>query len=196
MAADRVRGAGGNEGDTIRRAQKGGRAELEELFRRELPPLRTWAFANVPAAVRRSGGTDDLVQITLLRTLRRLPHLSAAANGTLQPYLRRVFKNLVRDYSRAAGRMPPIDPLEDWDTQDTRSPLGAMLAAEAYARYRHAVSRLSPRAQRALAARLEEGLDYGGVARVAPCASPAAARALVGRALERVVAEIRAHDGG
>jgi hypothetical protein len=71
-----------------------------------------------------------------------------------------------------------------------------MLAAEAYARYRRAVSRLSPRAQRALAARLEEGLDYAGVARVAPCASPAAARALVGRALERVVAEIRAHDGG
>jgi DNA-directed RNA polymerase specialized sigma24 family protein len=66
-----------------------------------------------------------------------------------------------------------------------------MIATEAYARYRTAVARLSPRAQLAVRARLEEGLDYAAVARSAGCASPAAARIMVGRALERVTAEIR-----
>src|SRR5688572_22582313 len=85
----------------IREAQGGSQDGLEALFRQELPALRKWAFANVPSAVRRAGDTDDFVQIAILRTLRRLPHLRAAAGGTLQPYLRRVLKNLVRDHTRA-----------------------------------------------------------------------------------------------
>lgn len=190
MGVERTTGRGGKKDDAVRRAQSGRRADLEELFRRELPPLRRWAFANVPSVVRRSGGADDLVQIALLRTLRRLPHLSACDAGTLQPYLRRVLKNLILDHSRSNGRFP-VQPLEDWDSQDTRTPLGMMLAKEAYTRYLAAVAKRSPRARRALTARLERGLDYASVAKIAPCASPAAARALVGRALERVAAEIR-----
>ena len=173
-------------------AQRGRRADLEELFRRELPPLRQWAFAHVPSSVRRAGDTDDFVQLALLRTLRRLPHLGEAVDGTLQPYLRRVLTNLVRDHARSSARQPAMQSLEDWDHQDTRSPLEAMLAHEAYARYQAAVLRLSPRARTALTARLERGLDYAAVAAQAQCASAAAARALVGRALGRVVAEMRA----
>lgn len=175
----------------IKGAQAGRRADLEELFRRELPPLRKWAFANVPSSVRRAGETDDFVQIALLRTLRRLPHLGEAVDGTLQPYLRRVLKNLVRDHTRSVGRRPIMQTLEDWDQQDTRSPLGALLAEEAYARYRKVMERLSPRARAAVTARLERGLDYAAVAKHAQCASAAAARVLVGRALARVVAGMR-----
>ena len=45
-----------------------------------------------------------------------------------------------------------------------------------------------------LAARLEQGLDYAAVARRAQCATSAAARTLVGRALARIDALLR-EDG-
>ena len=165
--------------------------DLEALFRRELPALRRWAFANVPSTVRRAGDTDDFVQVAILRTLRRLPHLRAAEGGALQPYLRRVLKNLVRDHTRTTARRPVMRPLEDWDQHDDSSPLAAMLAAEAYARYRAALRALSPRAREAVVARLERGLDYAAVAKCARCASTAAARVLVGRALTRMAVHIR-----
>lgn len=177
-------------GESIPESQLPG-IDLEELFRRELPPLRRWAVANVPAAVRRAGGTDDLVQIALLRTLRRLPHLHTGRHGSLQPYLRRVLKNLVRDHTRAASRQPPLQQLDDEELHDTGSPLNILLAAEAYARYRAALSALSPRARLAVTARLEQGLDYETVARLAQCASAAAARVLVGRAVTRVGERMR-----
>ena len=178
--------------DLLRKAQLGRRIALEELFRRELPPLRRWAIANVPSSIRRAGDTDDFVQRALLRTLRRLPHLRLADDATLQPYLRRVLQNLVRDHGREMARQPPIRSLEAWDHPIARSHVDAMIGAETYARYRAAVRKLSPRARAALQARIERGLDYAAVARRAKCASPAAARAMVGRALERVVTEMRA----
>jgi len=178
----------------LRKAQRGRRIAIEELFRRELAPLRRWAFANVPAAIRRGGDTDDFVQRALLRTLRRLPHLRLADDGTLQPYLRRVVMNLVRDHGRAQARQPETRPLQDWDHPIMRSPADAMIGAERYARYRAAVRKLSPRARVALQGRIERGLDYAAVARLAQCASPAAARAMVGRALERVMKDMRAGE--
>jgi RNA polymerase sigma factor (sigma-70 family) len=176
----------------LKGAQKGRRADLEELFRRELPPLQRWAFAHVPAAVRRAGETDDFVQLAMLRTLRRLPHLRMADAGTLQPYLRRVLTNLVRDRTRTGGRHPETVQLQDDEAMQTGSQLDTAIVAEAYARYRAAVARLSPRQAAALTARIEEGLDYAAVARRARCASAGAARVMVGRALTRVWAEVQA----
>lgn len=194
MAGDprRLRSHSGQLGHNAERRRT--HAELEELFRRELPLLRRWAFAHVPASIRRSGDTDDFVQVALLRTLRRLPHLRACDSGTLQPYMRRVLKNLVRDHARAGGRRPEMRPIEEWDESDDSSHLDRMIASEAYARYRAAVAKLSPRAQIAVRARIEQGLDYEAVARHAQCASPAAARIMVGRALNRVAADLRAAD--
>lgn len=111
------------------------------------------------------------------------------SEGTL--YLRRVVRNLVRDDTRAAGRSAAMAPLDGSEPEDACSALDAMLAAEAYARYLRALATLSPRARLALTARLQQGLDYAGVAKVAKCASAAAARAMVGRALERVRGDAR-----
>jgi RNA polymerase sigma factor (sigma-70 family) len=173
-------------------AQQGRRADLEELFRRELPPLRRWAFAHVPSSVRRAGDTDDFVQLALLRTLRRLPHLRMADTGTLQPYLRRVLTNLVRDRVRGTGRRLETVQLQEEDAAGEGSQLDAAIVSETYARYRAAVAALSPREAAALVARIEEGLDYAAVARRAGCASAGAARVMVGRALTRVWAQVRA----
>jgi RNA polymerase sigma factor (sigma-70 family) len=175
----------------LKGAQRGRRADLEELFRRELPPLRRWAFAHVPSSVRRAGDTDDFVQLALLRTLRRLPYLATGESGTLQPYLRRVLANLVRDRTRSVGRGPAMSPLDDDDLVDQTSPLEALIAAELHGRYRAALAALSRRERTALRARLERGLAYREVARCAGCVSTGAARVMVGRALARVEEEIR-----
>ena len=112
-------------------------------------------------------------------------------NGTLQPYLRRVLTNLVRDRTRSVGRGPTMRPLKDDDYAVELSPVDALLSAELIARYRAALATLSPRERTALRARLERGLAYRDVARRAGCVSSGAARVMVGRALARVEAQIR-----
>jgi DNA-directed RNA polymerase specialized sigma24 family protein len=111
--------------------------------------------------------------------------------GTLQPYMRRVLTNLVRDHGRATARLPRLSPLYDDDLAHTTSPLDTMIAAQLIARYRDAVARLSPRERTALQARIERGLGYDEVAKCAKCASSGAARVMVGRAMARVEAELR-----
>lgn len=175
---------------------RGQKDELEDLFRRELPPLRRWAFAHVPSSVRRAGDTDDFVQLAILRTLRRLPLLRRDGDTTLQSYMRRVLVNLVRDYTRANGRRPGLVSLEDEDAPLADSQLSTMIAAQTYARYRAAVTVLSPRERTALVARIERGLPYEEVARRARCASAGAARVMVGRALRRVHQELRTREDG
>lgn len=191
MARRRPPEATGASDRLLKGAQRGRRADLEELFRRELPPFRRWAFTHVPSSVRRAGDTDDFVQLALLRTLRRLPDLAIGEMGTLQPYLRRVLTNLVRDRTRSVGRGPSMRPLHEDDHAGEASPVEALVTAELIARYRAALATLSPRERTALRARLERGLAYRDVARCAGCVSTGAARVMVGRALARVEQQIR-----
>ena len=144
--------------------------------------------------MRRAGDTDDFVQLAMLRTLRRLPYLAAGETGTLQPYLRRVLTNLVRDHTRTMGRGPTFLPLEDDDYSYESSPVKGLIASEVITRYRAALATLSRRERTALRARIERGLEYREVARCAGCSSPGAARVMVGRALARVEAEMRKRD--
>jgi RNA polymerase sigma factor (sigma-70 family) len=141
--------------------------------------------------VRRAGETDDFVQVALLRTLRRLPNLAVSEAGTLQPYLRRVLTNLVRDRSRTNARSPVTVQYQEDDHGCESSPLDTLITAELMVRYRAAIATLSPRERTALRARLERGLAYREVAHCAGCASTGAARVMVGRALARVEAQIR-----
>jgi DNA-directed RNA polymerase specialized sigma24 family protein len=130
--------------------------------------------------------------VAVLRTLRRLPHLRASEQGTLQPYLRRVVVNLTRDHLRTLGGAPPVIELDESIAATRRSRLDDILAKEAVRRYRQVVSTLSRKEQAALAARIEHGLPYAHVARAAGCATEGAARVMVGRALKRVITQLSA----
>jgi RNA polymerase sigma factor (sigma-70 family) len=177
--------------ELVRRAQGGERDAVNELFLRELPPLRRWTFSHVPAAVRRSGDADDFVQIALLRTLRRLPHLRLNGDETLQPYLRRTVLNLIRDHGRAAGGRPLMVGVDEHSTSSRHTALDVLLARETVRQYRQALGLLSTRERAALVARLEHGWDYRQVAAHAGCLTESAARVMVGRALKRVLANVR-----
>ncbi len=72
----------------LARVRQGDRDALDQLFSRCLPPLRRWARGRLPAAARGALDTQDLVQDTVLNSLRRLDQFESRHEGALQAYLR------------------------------------------------------------------------------------------------------------
>src|SRR4029453_6711983 len=81
--------------------RQGDRDALERLYVRCLPPLRRWARGRLPAAARGALDTQDLVQDTVVNSLRRLDQFDSRHEGALQADLRQAGPNRIRD---EAGR--------------------------------------------------------------------------------------------
>jgi len=175
------------ESQLIQRAQRGERRAVEELFTLELPRLRRWARRAVPTSAQQRGTADDLIQEVLIKALRGLRHFSPRDGASFQAYLRRALVNIVRDELRAVARAPLIMPLDELERSYTPSQLDRAIGRQAYARYRAALARLTPRARQAVVARLEHGASYQKVAGRIGCPNALAARAVVGRAVDRII---------
>jgi RNA polymerase sigma-70 factor, ECF subfamily len=181
-----------SESSVVERAQHGDRLALNALFRRELPPLRRWAQARVPRMLWRRLDVDDFVQLTFIRALRRHTEFQVRHSASFQSYLRKILVNLVRDELRLVGRLPDISAeLGDIAAPFAPNALDLLLGKEAQRRYRLAIRTLRPRMRAAVVARLEKGLSYDDIAVRLGLVTPAAARAMVGRGVERVTAEMR-----
>jgi RNA polymerase sigma-70 factor (ECF subfamily) len=63
------------------RARSGDAGATERLLRRFLPVLQRWAHRRLPAGARSMAETDDLVQVTLMRALHRVPTFNTAAKA-------------------------------------------------------------------------------------------------------------------
>src|SRR5215208_3378585 len=90
--------------ELLARVRNGDRDALDALFSRCLPPLRRWARGRLPAAARGALDTQDLVQDTILNSLRRLDQFESRHEGALQAYLRQAVLNRIRDEARRFGR--------------------------------------------------------------------------------------------
>src|SRR5262245_1350003 len=77
--------------------KQGDRDALERLYTRCVPPLRRWARGRLPAAARGALDTQDLVQDTVVNSLRRLEQFDSRHEGALQAYLRQAVLNRIRD---------------------------------------------------------------------------------------------------
>src|SRR5262245_51260249 len=77
--------------------RQGDRDALERLYVRCLPPLRRWARGRLPTAARGALDTQDLVQDTVVNSLRRLDQFDSRHEGALQAYLRQAVLNRIRD---------------------------------------------------------------------------------------------------
>lgn len=80
----------------LQRAQAGDAEALNALASRYLPRLRRWTTRRLPGWARDLAETDDLVQDSLLATLRSLDRFTPAFDGALQAYLRTAILNRVR----------------------------------------------------------------------------------------------------
>ena len=174
----------------VEQAKTGDRDALDRLFTRFLPSLRRWASGRLPRWTRDLMDTDDLVQETVIRAVKRIDHFESRHEGALQAYLRQAVLNRIRDEVRRSKRSPVATPLDDNASDHGASPLENAIGAEALARYESALARLRPEEREAIVARVEMDGSYQEVAQALGKPSADAARMAVSRALLRLAEEM------
>jgi len=172
--------------------RQGDREALDRLFARCLPPLRRWARGRLPAAARGALDTQDLVQDTLVNSLRRLDQFDSRHEGALQAYLRQAVLNRIRDEARRFTRRPAAAELTDSFQSEAASPLDIAIGREGVARYEAALQQLRPSDREAIIGRLELQHDYQELAVMLGKPNANAARVAVTRALARLMEHLDA----
>jgi len=172
--------------------RQGDRDALERLYTRCLPPLRRWARGRLPAAARGALDTQDLVQDTVVNSLRRLDQFDSRHEGALQAYLRQAVLNRIRDEARKFSRRPAPTELSESFQSDAASPLDIAIGREGVARYEAALQRLRPTDREAIIGRLELQHDYQELAIILGKPNANAARVAVTRALARLMEQLDA----
>jgi RNA polymerase sigma-70 factor (ECF subfamily) len=185
-----TRGSVSSTADLLQRARHGDTDALNELFSRYLPSLRRWARGRLPRWTRDVRDTDDVVQETLIQTLKHLGSFEPRHEGALQAYLRQALVNRVRDEMRRVGRHAIPDAIVDDHPDVSASPLEEAIGREALERYEAALHRLRPEEREVVIARVELGQSYQQIAAGHGKASADAARMAVSRALVRLAEEM------
>jgi RNA polymerase sigma factor (sigma-70 family) len=176
--------------ELVERAKTGDSDALNDLFSRYLPALRRWASGRLPRWTRDLMDTDDLVQETVVRAVKRMDRFESRHEGALQAYLRQAIVNRIRDEVRRARRAPVSEALDENAAHAAASPLEDAIGREALARYEAALGRLRPEERQAVVARVEMDGSYQDVARALGKPSADAARMAVSRALLRLAEEM------
>jgi RNA polymerase sigma factor (sigma-70 family) len=176
--------------DLVERAKSGDSDALNRLFARYLPSLRRWASGRLPRWSRDLMDTDDLVQETVVRAVKRIDRFEPRHEGALQAYLRQAIVNRIRDEVRRAKRSPTPAVLDDNAADPGASPLETAIGGEALERYEAALARLRPEEREAIIARVEMDGSYQNVAAALGKPSADAARMAVSRALLRLAQEM------
>lgn len=176
--------------ELVQRAKTGDSEALNRLFARSIPGLRRWASGRLPRWTRDLMDTDDLVQETVVRAIRRIDTFEPRHEGALQAYLRQAVLNRIRDEVRRTMRSPQTAPLDENEKDREASPLETAIGREAVDRYEAALARLRPEDREAIVARVEMDYSYEQVAQALGKPSPDAARMAVSRALLRLAEEM------
>lgn len=167
----------------LARARGGDQVALDQVFARAIPPLKRWASGRLPRWARDVVDTDDLVQDTVINTLKRIDVFEYRADAALQAYLRQAVMNRIRNEIRRASRHPPPDTLDTAAPDEGLSPLEGLIGKQEVEAYDEALAALEPHEREAIVGRVELGLSYDELAEAMGRPSPDAARMAVGRAL-------------
>jgi RNA polymerase sigma-70 factor (ECF subfamily) len=177
--------------DLLLKAQSGDADALEGLVARYLPRLQRWASGRLPAGLRTTLDTGDVVQEAVINALRDLDTLDIRSEGALQASLRHAVNNRIVDLHRRAAQRPEHQDLPDDPPADSPSPLEAAIGAAAVESYENALAALRDEDRQAIVLRVEFGLSYDEIAGQLGKASGDAARLAVTEALGRLVDETR-----
>lgn len=187
MATDRL---GESSVQLFARVHAGDDDALEALYLRYLEPLQRWSRGRLPRWARDEVDTDDLVQDTLLRSLRSVRRFQPEWTGAFQVYLRRSIRNRIRDEIRKVNARPKREGLLGDEVDRSPSPVSEAIGREQLNRFEQALARLQPTDQEAIVARIELDLPYRELAQVLGKPSPDSARMTVTRALARLAEEM------
>ena len=172
--------------ELLQRIKQGDHGALEVLLERHLPRLRRWASGRLPRYARDGSDTEDLVQETVIRTLRAIEGFEYRREGALQAYLRQALYNRIRDRIRQAGRRPRLETVDEEAPFKGESPLEQAIGHQAMERYEAALAALQPDDREAIVGRIELGYDYAELAAALAKPTSEAARKAVGRAVLRL----------
>jgi RNA polymerase sigma-70 factor (ECF subfamily) len=167
----------------LARAREGDQAALDEVFARAIPLLKRWASGRLPRWARDVVDTDDLVQETVINTLKHIDVFEYRADAALQAYLRQAVMNRIRNEIRRATRHPAPETLDTAAPDAGVSPLEELIGKQTVEAYDEALATLEPQEREAIVGRIESGLSYDELARAMGRPSADAARMAVGRAL-------------
>lgn len=143
--------------ELLERARDGDAAALDRLLTRYLRPLQRWASGRLPRWARDLSDTGDLVQETLIQTLRNMGTFRPRREGALQAYLRQAVMNRIRDEIRRSRRRPASEDLGEHIPTDGTSPLDRAIGQETVERYEAALVELRDEDREAIVARVELG---------------------------------------
>lgn len=164
----------------------GDQVAMNRLYERSLLPLRRWASGRIPSWARGGLDTDDLVQETVFKSLRRLHQFHPERTGDFNAYLRQGVRNRIRDELRRLHRHPWRDPLSSAQQDPGPSPIEEAIGKETLELYERALAALKPAEREAIVARVELRLSYKEVAQALDKPSADAARMAVARAMVRL----------
>jgi|SRR5688572_12364324 len=167
----------------LARARAGDQAALEEVFARAIPSLKRWASGRLPRWARGVVDTDDLVQDTVINTLKRIDVFEYRVDSALQAYLRQAVMNRIRNEIRRVTRHPEADTLDSQTPDSALSPLEALIGKQTVEAYDEAMAQLEPAEREAIVGRVELGLSYQELAQAMGRPSADAARMAVARAM-------------
>jgi len=178
--------------ELVRRIREGDGSARQRLYDRYLPLLQRWAHGRLPHAARDINDTDDLVQVTLLRTLRNLSEFEASQSGGFLAYLRQILLNEVRAElrkQRRHGIKAELD--ENAHADDGDSVVAHVVGHERLEAYERALATLERRQQELVVMRLEFGMSYQEIA-IETANTADAVRMAVARALKVMTQTIAA----
>jgi RNA polymerase sigma-70 factor, ECF subfamily len=171
-------------------AQDGDEAARNELCARYLPRLRRWAHGRLPVWAREHLDTEDIVQDTLLRSVRQLDSFSPQHERAFCAYVCEALRNRLRDALRRAARRPASATLSDDEPASDPSPLELAVGRQTFGQYEAALQRLRESDRELIVARVELGLDYREIAELLGRPSVGAVRVAISRALLRLATEM------
>jgi RNA polymerase sigma-70 factor (ECF subfamily) len=175
----------------LERVRDGDQDALEILFARYVRPLRRWASGRLPRRARDVADTQDLVQETLLQTLKKIGTFESRHEGALQAYLRQALMNRIRDELRRYDRRGAPESIDADFVDAGPSPVEQAIGQEAVERYERALANLRQEDREAIVARVDMGCSYEQLAEMLGKPTPGAARKAAQRALVRLAAEMK-----
>jgi RNA polymerase sigma-70 factor (ECF subfamily) len=163
---------------------------LGRLLARHLPSLQRWARGRLPRWARDIADTADLVQETVLQTIRRIGSFDPRHRNALQSYLRQAVLNRIRNEYRRSGRHPAPEKLGELQADHRESPLEGTIRTEREVLFQQALARLRLPDREVIVGRFELNYSYEQLALMLDKSSPDAARVALRRAIVKLAEEM------